>query len=146
MLCVRYMLSVKLMVIVWIPAVFWNKYAPSITGQSISTVVLSKRMNFYRRYKYILSYYNIQTYRRRTFSTHHFFQLQWKTEWQVFNSCGDKTGGSGMFLAGLSLITRNIISIFVGDSWNTLQFICLFWRSFLSIIGWEALFYFLVGR
>ena len=41
---------------------------PSITGQSISTVVLSKSMNFYRRYKYILSYYNIQTYRRRTFS------------------------------------------------------------------------------
>lgn len=45
-----------------------KQYAPSITGQGISAVVPFKSMNLCRHYKYIFSYYNIQTYCRRTFS------------------------------------------------------------------------------
>ena len=121
-----------------------KRYAPSITGQGISAVVPFKSMNLCRHYKYIFSYYNIQTYCRRTFSPTETYPVRQMMDIQVV--CGGIKNGGDIYIFCRFVLESHMYYLYFCRWIMTLIFIYLFWRSFLSVIGWEALISILIGR
>lgn len=87
-----------------------KQYAPSITGQGISTVVLLYKERAFRRHKDNTKSGHI--HRRRTFSPTDISPVLQMMDVQVV---GDKTGGVIYIFIGLPLRVMYIICIFADE-------------------------------